>query len=78
MRERDLIAPDALAKIPRTLAMKELMAALHINAQEATSLLWDTYHPNHVWYPFVAVGIASAVAMVIYARFARRWAHENA
>ena len=63
---------------PRTEAFKALMAATHTNAAQATRLLWDAYHPYTVWYGFVAVGLLTAVAMLIFAQFAKRWTHENA
>ncbi len=78
MREHALLAPDVVAAIPRTDAMKRLIALTRMDAQGATDLLWRTYHPETVWYPFVGVGVATAIAMVVYARYAKRWTHENA
>jgi proton-dependent oligopeptide transporter, POT family len=75
--EHGLMAPDALAQVPRAGAMKALIVATHLDAQRATDVLWSTYHPESVWYPFVGLGIVTAVAMVLYARSARRWALEN-
>jgi len=76
MREHGLSAPGET--IERTQAMTRLMAATHTDARAATVLLWNTYHPQTVWYPFVGVGILTAFAMVAYARIARRWTYENA
>jgi len=59
--------------VARTEAMATLQATLGMNATEATQLLWNTYHPNYVWIPFAAVGVASALAMFVFARMARRW-----
>ena len=55
-------------EIPRTDAMKILQDATHLDATGATELLWRTYHPYAFWYVFIAIGIASAVGMAIFAR----------
>jgi len=59
--------------IGRTEAMARLQAALHVDARAATDLLWTTYHPAQFWWPFVALGVVSCLAMLAYARAARRW-----
>jgi hypothetical protein len=61
------------ADVPRNQAMEALQAALQLDARQATELLWHTYHPYELWYPFAAIGIASAVGMWFYARWARRY-----
>ncbi len=59
--------------VERTKAMEALQSALHIDANAATKLLWDTYHPYTLWYPFVAIGLASAIGIFFYARWARKY-----
>ena len=59
--------------MPRNQAMEALQAALQLDARQATELLWQAYHPYELWYPFAAIGIASAVGMWFYARWARRY-----
>ncbi len=61
------------ADVPRNQAMEALQQALQLDARQATELLWHTYHPYELWYPFAAIGIASAVGMWFYARWARRY-----
>jgi len=61
------------ADVPRNQAMETLQAALQIDARQATELLWNTYHPYELWYPFVGIGIASAIGIFFYARWARRY-----
>ena len=61
------------ADVPRNQAMEALQAALQLDARQATELLWQAYHPYELWYPFAAIGIASAVGMWFYARWARRY-----
>jgi MFS family permease len=64
--------------LERTKAMDALQAFTHTDANGATVLLWDTYHPYTFWYLFVAIGLMSAIGMVFFARAASRWKEENA
>ena len=41
-------------------------------AAQTTTLLWDTYGPYRVWFPFAGIGIASAIAIFFYAIWVRR------
>jgi MFS family permease len=59
--------------VERTQAMERLQQTLHLNATQATELLWATYHPYRLWYPFAAIGIASAIGIFFYARWARKY-----
>jgi MFS family permease len=61
------------AGVDRTQAMERLQQFLHLDATRATVLLWNTYHPYRLWYPFVAIGIASAIAIFFYARWAAKY-----
>jgi len=57
---------DALEQL-RPIAMDKLQSLLNIDATEATHLLWKTYNPSEIWYPFALVGILSAILIFIYA-----------
>jgi MFS family permease len=61
------------AGVARTDAMKALQASTGLDAAKATQLLWDTYQPFRLWYPFAAIGIASAVGIFFYARWAKKY-----
>jgi POT family proton-dependent oligopeptide transporter len=61
------------ADAPRTQAMEALQQALQLDARQATELLWQTYHPWELWYPFVGLGMAAAVGIWFYARWASRY-----
>lgn len=39
---------------------------LHISAKELTDILWNTYHPDHIWYIFTSIGIITVVGLIIY------------
>jgi len=69
----------AMTGVERTEAMLVLQDTLGIDAVVATQLLWDTYHPHlYVWTPFIAIGIAATIALVIYGQLAKRWSDMNA
>jgi MFS family permease len=59
--------------VDRTAAMDALQRALHLDAGAATRLLWTTYDPWRLWIPFAMIGIASSIAIAIYARWAGRY-----
>jgi len=65
--------------ITRNEAMPALEKMLNLSSQEATTPLWDTYSPNlTVWLPFAAIGVVSAIALVIFSQMAKKWKDMNA
>jgi hypothetical protein len=68
---RYLSEKHGLAGVERTEAVAKLQAVLGLDANRVTQLLWDTYHPYELWYPFAAIGLASAVGIFLYARWVR-------
>lgn len=59
--------------VERTAAMARLQEVASLNATQATELLWRTYHPYQLWYPFAAIGIASAIAIGLYAHWVKKY-----
>jgi dipeptide/tripeptide permease len=59
--------PDA-AGVKRTEAFATLVRVLGRDAKDVTQLLWDTYHPYRVWYPFAVTGVLCAAGLVLFAR----------
>ena len=56
-------------------------AAAEINQspKSTTRLLWKTYHPQYkVWIPFASIGVAAAIALLIFGQMAKKWADMNA
>jgi MFS family permease len=58
--------------VARTEAFAKLQTVLNLNAADATTLLWNTYHPFKLWYIFVGIGLTSAVAIFFYAMWAKK------
>jgi len=40
-----------------------------MNGQELTQYLWDTYHPNNIWYLFTGIAVAASFFLLLYDRF---------
>jgi len=59
--------------VSREEATAKLGEVLNMNAAQTTALLWTTYGPYRVWFPFAGIGIASAIAIFFYARWVRKW-----
>ena len=59
--------------VSREEATAKLGEVLHLDAAQTTHLLWTTYDPYRLWYPFVGIGIASAISIFFYARWVRRY-----
>lgn len=44
------------------------MQKMNMTAQQITDLLWTNYHPDHIWFVFTGIGLATVVALFIYDR----------
>jgi MFS family permease len=70
----DVTSLETLLGVKRTAAMARLTEVTGMDPVTATRTLWDTYSPQyHVWLPFAAIGVVSALALWIFGRLARRW-----
>jgi dipeptide/tripeptide permease len=70
---------DTAAGVARTEAFVKLQQATGLDAAQATTLLWNTYDPQlKVWLPFAAIGVVAIIALVFFARAARKWADMDA
>ncbi|MFH1050565.1 MAG: MFS transporter [bacterium] len=49
-------------------AMLKLQEVSGMNAKQATELLWNTYHPYQIWYPFLFFGVVAIVGLWWYGR----------
>jgi len=64
--------------VARTEAFLKLQEITGLDHAAATEILWTTYHPQYkVWIPFACIGVTAIVALVIFARMARRWNDMN-
>ena len=63
--------------IERQDAYRHLKSYLDLSGEQATDLLWETYHPYQVWLYFAAVGCVAIIALVIFNHRAKRWSDMN-
>lgn len=73
-----LAANYDITGIDRTEAMTKLTEVTGMDAIEATNMLWETYDPFTLWFPFAAVGLASAVGMFFYSKWVKQHATADA
>ncbi|MBU0520257.1 MFS transporter [bacterium] len=70
---------ESITGIERTNAMDALVQYTGMDHVTATRMLWDLYNPQyHVWIPFAAIGIVAIIALVIFAKMARKWSDMDA
>jgi MFS family permease len=75
---RYLAEHHGLVGVDRTQAMVRLQETLGMDAVRATQLLWDTYHPYQLWYPFAAIGLGAALGIALFSLWVSKDAHANA
>ena len=63
---------NGITGIDRTEAMNKLVEVTGKTHQEATDMLWAAYKPYELWYSFAAVGVASALLMLVYAKWVKK------
>ncbi|MCK4856367.1 MAG: MFS transporter, partial [candidate division Zixibacteria bacterium] len=64
---------NGITGVDRTEAMTKLVEVTGMTHQEATDMLWVAYKPYELWYQFAAVGFVSAVLMLVYARWVKKY-----
>jgi hypothetical protein len=68
---------EAFTGIERKVAFAKLLEVLGKDANEVNQLLWTTYHPYQVWYPFVIIGFCSLAGIVTFSQVSKRWKDMN-
>jgi len=72
------MSPDAIAAIPKEKVMETLATRLNTTPRGVTELLFQMHHPEHLWYIFGAVGIASMIGLIVYDQVITRSARKTA
>lgn len=79
MGDKANLALDYLANnygvtgVERPEAMNKLVELTGQTHQQVTDILWTAYDPYKLWYQFAAIGIASALGMLVYARWVKKY-----
>ncbi len=62
---RDNFGIEGVAHVDAMAKLRELTG---LDAAGATELLWNTYSPSDVWLPFLFIGIATVIGLLVYSR----------
>lgn len=57
-----------MTTITHSNAMENLVNFTETSIQESTSMLWDLYSPNRIWYIFLCIGIFSTLLIYLHSR----------
>lgn len=68
---------QAFTGIERKVAFTQLVEMLGKDANEVNQLLWTTYRPYQVWYPFVLIGFCSLAGIIVFSQVSKRWKDMN-
>ncbi len=67
---------ETLAKFTGVERKDAFLTLVEFMGQDATAvndMLWTTYKPYQVWYPFVGIGVCSLIGLMIFSRVSKRW-----
>lgn len=71
----DVSTLEAVAGIERKAAFATLVKELGQDPSAVNELLWTTYRPYQVWYPFAVIGFCSLVGIIVFSQVSKRWKH---
>ncbi len=68
LQQRSLKLPEISDQFTQNDLFQMAAQKLQMNQAELTDYLWQTYHPQNIWYIFTGIGIATALILLIYDR----------
>ncbi len=69
----DVSTLEAVAGVERKVAFATLVKELGQDPNAVNQLLWTTYRPYQVWYPFAIIGLCSLVGILTFSQVSKRW-----
>jgi hypothetical protein len=69
----DVDALEAVAGVERKVAFATLVKELGQDPNAVNQLLWTTYRPYQVWYPFAIIGVCSLLGILTFSQVSKRW-----
>ncbi len=66
MSKRAIDMPEVGDSFSKNDYFKMASEKLGMTKHEVTSMLWDNYQPNKIWYVIVAIGLLTVLALYIY------------
>ncbi len=68
LQQRSLKFPEISDQFTQNDLFQMAAQKLQMNQAELTNYLWQTYHPQNIWYIFTGIGIATALVLLLYDR----------
>lgn len=68
---------EAAAGVERKVAFATLVKELGQDPSAVNQMLWTTYRPYQVWYPFALAGLCSLVGLIVFSQLSKRWKDMN-
>ena len=69
----DVTTLEAVTGVERKVAFATLVKELGQDPNAVNQLLWTTYRPYQVWYPFAIIGVCSLVGILTFSQVSKRW-----
>lgn len=66
MSKRAIEMPEVTKEFSKNDYFTAASEKLGMTQTEMTQLVWDTYHPNKIWYVIVGIGIVTIIALSVY------------
>ncbi len=66
---RGLQLPEMSKEFSKNQYFEEAAKQMGMRKTELTQYLWDTYHPEQIWYIFSAIGVVTVLGLLIYDRY---------
>ena len=64
---------EAVVGVERKVAFATLVKELGQDPNAVNQLLWTTYRPYQVWYPFALIGLCSLIGILTFSQVSKRW-----
>lgn len=65
---RGLSIPTVSENFTQTMYLDQAASAMHMNQQQLTQYLWDTYQPGNIWMVVSGIGVFTFAALFLYDR----------
>jgi len=66
MAKRGIDMPEVGAQFSKNEYYQLAAQKLQMTQQQMTDMLWQTYHPNKIWYVIVGIGVFTLLALYVY------------
>lgn len=68
MASRGIAMPDISSEFSKNDYFTAASEKLGMTETEMTQFIWDSYHPNHIWYVITGIGVVTILALIVYDR----------